>query len=165
MTPHPSAAAHLPLDPATTDETLATIFAAQRHDPGSTPAQLQSLREAGAAFIGELRPRDPVEAANAARAVGALRRHGMLPPRHAARHAGQRGTPLERQGHGAVAHEHGVGSHAAAVPGGDPARPTAATAAAGGPAGHAPASSRGRGGPTSRCHRSEAGWEARPHVQ
>jgi hypothetical protein len=71
MTPLPSAAAHLTLDPPTTDETLATIFAAQRRAPDQTPAQVQSQREAGAALIAALRPRDPIEAAYATRAAAA----------------------------------------------------------------------------------------------
>ncbi len=85
MTPQPAAAAHLSLDPATTDETLATIFAAQRRDPDRSPAQLQTQREAGAALIAALRPRDPIEAAYAARATaahyGAMEcfRRAMLP--------------------------------------------------------------------------------------
>jgi hypothetical protein len=70
MTPHP-AAARLTLDPATTDETLATIFAALRLDPDRTPAQHQTQREAAAALIAALHPRDPTEAAVAARAVAA----------------------------------------------------------------------------------------------
>jgi len=64
-------AAYLTLDPATTDETLATIFGAQRPDPERTPAQRQTQRDAGAALIAALRPRDPVEAAYAARAAAA----------------------------------------------------------------------------------------------
>jgi len=71
MTPQPSAAAHLTLGPATTDETLATIFGAQRPDPERTPAQRQTQRDAGAALIAALRPRDPVEASYAARAAAA----------------------------------------------------------------------------------------------
>ncbi len=70
MTPHP-AAAHLTLDPATTDETLATIFAAQRSDLDRTPAQHQTQREAAAALIAALRPRDPMEAAYATGAAAA----------------------------------------------------------------------------------------------
>ncbi len=71
MTPQTSAAAHLPLDPATTDETLATIFGAQRPGPERTPAQLQTQRAAGVALITAFRPRDPVEATYAARAAAA----------------------------------------------------------------------------------------------
>jgi hypothetical protein len=61
----------LTLDPATTDETLATIFGAQRVNPAHTPAQQQTQREAAVALIAVLRPRDPVEAAYAARAAAA----------------------------------------------------------------------------------------------
>ena len=71
MTPQPAAAARLTLDPATTDETLATIFGALRRDPDRTPAQRQTQREAGAALIAALRPRNPVEAAYAVRAAAA----------------------------------------------------------------------------------------------
>src|ERR1700689_1601689 len=71
MTPQPSAVAHLTLDPATTDETLAMIFAAQRRAPDQTPAQLQSQRDAGAALIAALLPRNPIEAAYATRAAAA----------------------------------------------------------------------------------------------
>ena len=71
MTPHPAAAAQLTLDPATTDETLATIFAAQRPDPDRTPAQRQSQHEAAVALIAALHPRDPLEAAYATRAAAA----------------------------------------------------------------------------------------------
>jgi hypothetical protein len=71
MTPQPSAAAFLTLDPATMDETLATIFGAQRPDPERTQVQVQSQRDAGAALIAALHPRDPVEAACAARAAAA----------------------------------------------------------------------------------------------
>ena len=70
MTPQP-AAALLTLDPATTDETLATIFGALRRDPDHTPAQRQAQRDAGAALIAELRPRNPVEAIFAVRAAAA----------------------------------------------------------------------------------------------
>jgi hypothetical protein len=68
--PQPSVP-HLTLDPATTDETLATIFAAQRRDPDRTPAQRQSQQAAALALIATLRPRDPLEAAYATRAAAA----------------------------------------------------------------------------------------------
>jgi hypothetical protein len=71
MTPHTAAAARLTLDPATTDVTLATIFAALRFDPDRTPAQHQTQREAAAEMIATLQPRDPVEASYATRAVAA----------------------------------------------------------------------------------------------
>jgi hypothetical protein len=71
MTPQPSAAAQLTLDPATTDETLATIFGAQRVDPERTPAQQQTQRDAAIALIAMLRPSDPVEGVYAAHAVAA----------------------------------------------------------------------------------------------
>jgi len=71
MTPQPTAAAHLTLDPATTDATLATIYSALHPDPECTPAQRQTQREAAAALIAALHPRDPTEAADAARAVAA----------------------------------------------------------------------------------------------
>src|SRR5271157_5528636 len=71
MTPPPSPAAHLTLDPATTDVTLATIYGALHADPERTPAQLESQRDAAAALIAALHPRDPTEAADAARAVAA----------------------------------------------------------------------------------------------
>src|SRR5580692_8966593 len=70
MTPQ-TAAARLPLDQATTDETLATIFGAQRLDPERSPTQVQTQRDAGAALISALHPRDPVEATYAARAAAA----------------------------------------------------------------------------------------------
>jgi hypothetical protein len=69
MTPQP-AAAHLPLDPAVTDETLATIFGAQRPDRDRTSAPLDPQHEAGA-LIAALHPRDPLEAAYATRAAAA----------------------------------------------------------------------------------------------
>jgi len=71
MTPRPAAAARLTLDPVTTDVTLATIFATLRLDPDRTPAQHQTQREAAAEMIAALQPRDPTEAAYAARAVAA----------------------------------------------------------------------------------------------
>jgi hypothetical protein len=71
MTPQPTAAALLTLDPATTDETLATIFGALRRDPDRTAAQRQTQRDAGAALIAALRPRNPVEAIFAVRAAAA----------------------------------------------------------------------------------------------
>lgn len=71
MTPQPAAAALLTLDPATNDETLATIFGALRRDPDRTAAQRQTQRDAGAALIAELRPRNPVEATFAVRAAAA----------------------------------------------------------------------------------------------
>jgi hypothetical protein len=70
MTPHP-AIAHLALDPATTDATLAAIFGALRRDPERTPAQHHTLHEAGVALIADLRPRDPTEASYATRAAAA----------------------------------------------------------------------------------------------
>jgi hypothetical protein len=70
MTPH-TAIAHLTLDPATTDATLATIFGAPRRDPERTPAQHQTLQLAGVAMIASLQPRDPTEAAYATRAAAA----------------------------------------------------------------------------------------------
>jgi hypothetical protein len=70
MTPHP-ATAHLTLDPATTDATLATIFGALRRDPERTPAQHHTLHQAGVAMIASLQPRDPTEAAYATRAAAA----------------------------------------------------------------------------------------------
>ena len=85
MVPQFSAVARLALDPATTEETLATIFGAQRRDPDRTPAQLQSQREAGVALIAAFHPRDPREAAYAVRAAaahyGAMEcfRRAMLP--------------------------------------------------------------------------------------
>ena len=69
MTPQP-AAAHLPLDPAVTAETLATIFGAQRPDRDRTSAPLDPQHEAGA-LIAALHPRDPLEAAYATRAAAA----------------------------------------------------------------------------------------------
>jgi hypothetical protein len=71
MTPQPAVTTHLPLDPATADQTLATIFGALRHDPEDTPAQHQSQRTAGVALIEALRPRDPIEATCATRAAAA----------------------------------------------------------------------------------------------
>jgi hypothetical protein len=71
MTPQTSAAAHLTLDPATADVTLAMTYAALRLDPERSPAQHQTQREAAAAFIAALHPRDPTEASYAARAVAA----------------------------------------------------------------------------------------------
>ncbi len=71
MTPLTSSSARLTLDPATTDATLATIFGALRLDPDRTPGQLQIQRDAGAALIAALHPRDPVEATYAARAAAA----------------------------------------------------------------------------------------------
>ncbi len=49
MTSQPSAVAHLTLDPATTDATLASIYSALHPDPERTPAQRQTQREAAAA--------------------------------------------------------------------------------------------------------------------
>ena len=71
MTPQTSATAHLTLDPATTDATLTTIYAALHLDPDRTPAQHQTRREAAAEMFAALHPRDPIEAAYAARAVAA----------------------------------------------------------------------------------------------
>jgi hypothetical protein len=71
MTPHPTAAARLTLDPATAEVTLAMTFAALRLDPDRTPAQHQTQREAAAEMIAALHPRDPTEAGYAARAVAA----------------------------------------------------------------------------------------------
>jgi len=71
MTPQPSTAMHLTLDPATTDETLATIFGALRRNPERTPAQHQTQRDAGALMIAALRPSNPIEAAYAVRATAA----------------------------------------------------------------------------------------------
>jgi len=104
MTPQPATIAHLVPDQDTIDETLAAVFAAHWHDPGSTPAQLQSQRQAAAAFIAELRPRTPVEAAYAARTVaahyGAVEcfRRGMLPdlPDNLALRWSGRATALSR---------------------------------------------------------------------
>ena len=71
MTPQPATAMHLALDPATTDETLATIFGALRRNPERTPAQHQTQRDAGAMMIAALRPSNPIEAAYAVRATAA----------------------------------------------------------------------------------------------
>ena len=57
------------LDPATTHETLATIFGALRLDPARTPAQQQIQRDAGALMIAALGPSNPIEAAYAVRAT------------------------------------------------------------------------------------------------
>lgn len=161
MTPHP-AAAHLTLDPATTDETLATIFAAQRSDLDRTPAQHQTQREAAAALIAALRPRDPMEAAYATGAAAAhygsmeCFRRAMFPdlPDNLAIRWHGKAVALSRLNTEMVL-------DAAGAPGGDPARATAA----GGPADRALASGPGLGGPTRRCHASKARWQARPHAQ
>ncbi len=71
MTPQPAIAMHLTLDPATTDEALATIFGALRRDPERSPAQHQTQRDAGALMIAALHPNNPVEAAYAVRATAA----------------------------------------------------------------------------------------------
>jgi hypothetical protein len=71
MTPGPFAAAHLTLDPATTDAMLAAIFGAQRVNPERTPAHQQTQRDASVALIAALRPRDPVGAAYATRVAAA----------------------------------------------------------------------------------------------
>jgi hypothetical protein len=162
MTPQPSAAAHLTLDPATTDETLATIFGAQRPDPERTPAQRQTQRDAGAALIAALRPRDPVEAAYAARAAAAhygsmdCFRRAMLPD-----------TPdsVGLRWHGkAVALSRMNIEMVRELRQGQAEAPRVA-AATGDPAGHARAGGLGRGGPTSCWPRGGAGWQARLHVQ
>jgi hypothetical protein len=70
MTP-PLAAAQLPLDPATAQATLTIMFSTMRPDPDGTPALVQTQRDAGAALIAALRPRDAAEAAYAARAAAA----------------------------------------------------------------------------------------------
>ncbi len=62
---------HLTVDPATTDATLATIFGALHRDPEHTPAQHQTLHQAGVALIAALHPRDPTEASYTARAAAA----------------------------------------------------------------------------------------------
>ena len=71
MTPQPATAMHLALDPATTDETLATIFGALRRNPERTPAQHQTQRDAGALMLAALHPSNPIEAAYAVRATAA----------------------------------------------------------------------------------------------
>ena len=71
MTHHSPATAHLTLDPATTDATLTMIYAALHLDPDRTPAQHRTRREAAAEMFAALHPRDPIEAAYAARAVAA----------------------------------------------------------------------------------------------
>ena len=71
MTPQPATAIHLTLDPATIDETLATMFGALRRNPERTPAQHQSQRDAGAMLIAALHPNNPIEAAYAVRATAA----------------------------------------------------------------------------------------------
>src|SRR5579863_2369762 len=70
MTPQ-LATAHLTLDPATTDATIATIFGALPRDPERTPAQYHTMQQAGVAMIVSLQPRDPTEAAYATRAAAA----------------------------------------------------------------------------------------------
>ena len=176
MTPQPSAAAHHTLDRATIDETLATIFAAQRVDPARTPAQHQSQREAAAAFIAALQPRDPVEAAYAGRAVAAhygsmeCFRRAMLPdvPVDAGIRWLGKAVALSRM----MMDD----AHAASVPSGGAGRatPAAGGGSAGGPASRVPAFGHGRGGPTRRCHPSAAGrhrskrsgpWHEGPHAQ
>jgi hypothetical protein len=71
MTHHSPATAHLTLDPATTDATLTMIYAALHLDPDRPPAQHRTRREAAAEMFAALHPRDPTEAAYAARAVAA----------------------------------------------------------------------------------------------
>ena len=67
----PSIATCLTLDPATTHETLASIFGALRLDPARTPALQQIQRDAGALMVAALGPSNPVEAAYAVRATAA----------------------------------------------------------------------------------------------
>ena len=71
MIPQSATPIQLALDPATTDETLATIFGALRRNPERTPAQHQTQRDAGALLIAALRPSNPIEAAYAVRATAA----------------------------------------------------------------------------------------------
>lgn len=84
MNPQP-ATSHPTLDPATIDDTLASVLDAQRPDPDRTPDRQQVQRQAAAALLASLDPHDPIEAAYAARAAaahyGAMEcfRRAMLP--------------------------------------------------------------------------------------
>ena len=104
MTPQPAASTPLPLDPAITDATLATIFGAGQPDRDDTLAPPDPQLDTGAALIAVLRPRDPLEAAYATRAaaahIGSVEciRRAMLPdvPDNAAIRWAGKGLALSR---------------------------------------------------------------------
>jgi hypothetical protein len=153
----------LTLDPATTDETLATIFGARRLDLGRTPAQLQTQRDAGAEPIAALQPRNSVEASYAARAAAAhygsmeCFRRTMLP-----------GTPdnagLRWQGK-ALALSRMNTEMVRALRECQAASPLAQPATRPAPAAAGPLPGPGRGAPTRCCCPGEVDWYARPHAR